>query len=58
MYFKNEEINSSIINFPIKMSLIFLQHNRIGFGLNSNYDINKLNNTFSGNLFLRYNFIK
>jgi hypothetical protein len=58
LYFTDNEIKRSTVNFPIKMSLIFLQHNRLGFGLNSNYDINKLNNTFSGNLFLRYNFIK
>lgn len=56
--YTNNIIKKATINFPIKVSLIFCQHNRIGFGVNSNYDINKLNNTFSGNLFLRYNFIK
>lgn len=58
LYFTDIEFRDSSINFPIKVSMIFLSNNRIGFGLNANYDINTLNNTFSGNLFLRINILK
>ena len=58
LYFTDIEFRDSTINFPIKVSMIFLSNNRIGFGFNANYDINKLNNTFAGNLFLRINILK
>ena len=58
LYFTDDEINNSVINFPIKISLITGASKRVGMGINAGYDINKLNNTFSGNIFLRFNIVK
>jgi hypothetical protein len=58
IYFTNEKMKKSIINFPIKVSLITLPYKKVGIGVCANYDMNQLNNTFSGNIFLRINLNK
>jgi len=54
----NNPINKSAINFPVKLSLVLFPNNRIDLGLSTGYNINSLNNTFTGSLSIRYNFIK
>lgn len=58
LFFTDNKIKEATINFPAEVSLIFTPQNKIAFGLNSDYNINRLNNTFSGGMFIRYNFIK
>ena len=58
LYFTDNEINSSVSNFPIKLALVTGASKRIGVGLSAGYDMNKLNNTFSANIFLRVNLVK
>lgn len=58
LYFTDEQIKNSVVNFPLKVALTTGASKRVGVGINAGYDINKLNNTFSGNIFLRVNIVK
>ncbi len=44
------------IAFPIKLNLKFFFTKKVGAGLNNSYSINQLNNNFSTNLIVHYNF--
>ena len=58
LYFTDDQIKSAVVNFPLKLSLATGASKRVGMGINAGYDINKLSNTFSGNIFLRVNLVK
>ncbi len=58
LYFTDNQIKSSVVNFPLKLSLVTGASKGVGMGINAGYDMNKLSNTFSGNIFLRINIIK
>ena len=58
LYLTDNPINKSAINFPVKLSLVLFPKNRIDLGLSAGYNANSLNDTFTGSLYIRYNFMK
>jgi len=48
--------NGNSMSFPLLLNCKFYFSNNIGIGLNNSYSINQINNNFSTNLILHYNF--
>ena len=44
------------VSFPLKLNIKFYFSKNIGMGLNNSYSINQINNNFSTNLIVHYNF--
>lgn len=49
-------VSGNTISFPLKLNVMFFFNEKIGIGLNNAYSFNQINNNYSTNLILHYNF--
>ncbi len=49
-------VSGSTISFPLKFNVKFFFNEKIGIGLNNEYSFNQINNNYSTNLMVHYNF--